>query len=274
VNSRKNKIAIFTLLATLLASCGEGTAAEPTVDINEILTAGVATFAASIFETQTALAPTLTETSSSLTASPSSTPFNLPSVTPSSTQGFVFVPAVSTSSLSPTPTGTLKTLTPNPSLLAFGCNNLLLLSDVTIPAGTVMKPQETFTKTWKVANIGTCDWLFQYRLVFAGGNQMGGEPSGLGKKIEPTKWTQLSITLTAPKQPGTYTGSWRFGDQAGNAFGSTLTVSIVVAPPTNTPAPTPTPSHTPVPSNTPVPSDTPVPSNTPLPTDTPVPTPT
>jgi hypothetical protein len=273
---QKNFVVLFVLLAILVTSCGAGTATEARLDVNEILTAAVGTFSASIFETQTALAPTITETGVSLTASPTNTPFSLPSVTASSTQGFVFIPVVGTSSLSPTPTGTLKTPTPNSALLAFGCNNLLLLSDVTIPAGTVMKPQETFTKTWKVENNGKCDWLFQYRLVFAGGNQMGGEPAGLSKKIGPTKWTQLSITLIAPKQPGTYTGSWRFGDQVGNAFGSTLTVSIVVAAPTNTPAPTLTPSNTPVPSNTAVPSntlppsETPTPSNTPRPSDTPV----
>lgn len=268
----KNKILIFTLFALLLASCGGGATAESTVDINQILTAGVATVAASIFETQTALAFAVTETSTSTpsSASATSTPFGLPSVTASSTQGFIFIPAVGTSSLSPTPTGTLKTPTPNPLTLAFGCNNLALISDVTIPVGTVFEPQDTFTKTWKVENNGTCDWLFQYRLVFAGGNQMGGEPAGLSKKIAPTKWTQISITLTAPKQPGTYTGSWRLGDQVGNAFGSTLTVSIVVAAPTNTPAPTLTPSQTPVPSNTPLPSDTPAPSDTPV---TPSPTP-
>ena len=61
----KNKILIFTLFAILLASCGGGATAEPTVDINQILTAGVATVAASIFETQTALVSAITETSTS-----------------------------------------------------------------------------------------------------------------------------------------------------------------------------------------------------------------
>jgi len=270
MNSIRKIPAILVLLAVGLSACGaatsEGTQAPS--DIDAILTAGVGTLAASIFETQTALVPPVTETSAvTLTSTNTALPLP-PSPATSPTQGFIFVPAAGTSSLSPTPTGTFYTPTVNPLTLATGCNNLLLLRDETIPAGTVMKPGESFTKTWKVANNGTCNWALQYRLAFVGGNQMGGEASGLGKVIEPNKWTQLSIGLTAPKQPGTYTGTWRLGDQAGKVFGSSLTVSIAVALPTNTPAPTLT--ATPVtPSNTP--TDTPVPSDTPIPSDTPTP---
>lgn len=221
----------------LLASCGGGVATEEggEADVNAILTAGVGTLAASIFETQTALAPIASDTPLPLTSTSTNTALPLPSPAPSSTQGLVYVPVVSTGS--PTPTGTLFTPTPNPSSLGSGCNNLLLISDVSIPAGTVMKPSEPFTKTWKVQNNGTCDWALQFRLVFAGGNQMDGNPSGLGKVIPPQKWTQISVALVAPKKPGTYTGSWQLSTQTGTQFGSTLTVSIVVAAPTNTPLP-------------------------------------
>ncbi|HUG33910.1 MAG TPA: NBR1-Ig-like domain-containing protein, partial [Anaerolineales bacterium] len=180
---------------------------------------------------------------------------------PSATQGFVFIPVLGTSSVSPTPTGTRFTPTANPLTLASGCNNLLLISDVSIPAGTVMRPSETFTKIWKVGNSGTCNWALQYRLVFTGGEQMGGDPSGLGRVIEPTRWTQISIELVAPRRAGTYSGYWRLGTQSGSPFGSTLTVSIVVAAPTNTPQPTLSP--TPVTPSV-VPSETPSPTNTPV----------
>jgi hypothetical protein len=255
------------LVLVLSTSCGPDATEQAAVDVNAILTAGVGTLAASIFETQTALVPPPTQTPSS-TSLPTNTAASLPTLASPPTQSFVFVPAATLSSVSPTPTGTRLTPTVNPLTLASGCNNLLLISDVTIPAGTTMLPGESFTKTWKVGNNGTCNWALQYRLVFAGGNQMGGEPSGLGKVIEINKWTQISITLLAPKQPGTYTGTWRLGDQAGKPFGSGLTVSIVVAPPTNTPQPTSTstpvtPSATP--SNTSTPTETPTPSQTPTP---------
>jgi hypothetical protein len=259
-------IGLSSLFIILMASCGPGAATDAPADINDILTAGVGTLAASIFETQTALVPPPSQTAIT-TSTATNTALPLPTSPVSSpTQGFVFIPVVGTSIVSPTPTGTRFTPTVNPLSLATGCNNLQLISDVTIPAGTILKPEEPFTKTWKVGNNGTCNWALQYRLVFIGGNQMGGEPSGLGKVIEPNKWTQISIALAAPKQPGTYTASWRLGTQTGTAFGSTLTVSIVVAAPTNTPQPTltstpVTPSVTP--SNTSIPTETSTPSETP-----------
>jgi len=258
---RRKSILVVTMFAILVASCGGENQTESAPDVDAILTAAVGTFAASVFQTQTALAPAATQTSSP-TANPTASPFTIPTLGSSPTQSFVFIPVLGTTSLSPTPTGTLTTPTPNPSTLAFGCNNLLLIRDETIPAGTVFKPQESFTKIWKVENNGICNWVFQYRLVLFGGERMDGDPSGLGKVIEPGKWTQLSVGLVAPKQPGTYIGYWRFGTQSGNMFGSTLAVSIVVATPTDTPQPTLTPSETPMPTNTETPTYTPTPTPT------------
>ncbi len=261
MNFARKSIIPIVLLGLLLAACGGQPATEEPaeLDLEAILTSSVGTVAASFFETQTALVTPASPTSSP-TVQPTDTAISLDSPTASATQGFV-LPPVSAFSLTPSVTGTQFTPTVNASTLAFGCNNLLLLRDETIPAGTVMKPKETFTKTWKVENNGTCDWVYQYRLVFISGNQMDGEPAGLGKVIPPQKWTQISVGLTAPKQPGTYTATWRLGTQAGNVFGSTLTVSIVVANPTNTPLP---------PTNTAVP---PTSTDTPAPTETPTETP-
>jgi hypothetical protein len=258
---RKNVLSALGLIVILIASCGPAESTQEAAELNDILTAGVGTLAAAIFETQTALVtpPTQTEIT---TSTSTNTSLPLPaSPGPSATQGFVFVPVIGTSSGSPTPTGTRFTPTVNPLTLSSGCNNLLLIRDETIPAGTIMRPQELFTKIWKVGNNGTCNWALQYRLVFIGGNQMGGEPWGLGRVIEPNRWTQISIELTAPRQPGSYTGTWRLGTQSGSPFGSTLTVSIVVAAPTNTPQPTLSP--TPVTPSV-APSETPSPTNTPI----------
>lgn len=267
--SSKSKSKNIILLGVIfLAACAgqPATETESELDVDAILTSSIGTFAAAVFETQTAQALSVSQTPTP-TNQPTNTSVILASPIASSTQAFIFNPVVPAVSVSPSPTGTLFTPTPNPSTLAFGCNNLLLISDVNIPAGTVMKPKETFTKTWKVANNGTCDWVLQYRLVFIGGNQMEGDPSGLGKIIEPQKWTQISIQLVAPKQPGTYTGTWRLGTQTGNAFGSTLTVSIVVASPTNTPVPVTNtsapPTSTETPTSTSLPTETPTTTNTP-----------
>ena len=253
-NARQILILLLTT-GVLLSACAPQATGQPTPDMNAILTAGVGTFAASIFQTQTAMAPSVTLTPT-VTPTATATPLGLLSPTASATQ-FILIAPLAT--LNVTLTGTQYTPTANPNTLAFGCNNLLLLADETIPSGTVFKPEEGFTKTWKVANTGTCDWVYLYHLVFVSGDSLGGEPGTLGKVIPPGKWTQLSINMQSPRAPGTYTGYWRFADQSGNMFGSTLGVTIEVKanppPPTATTAPatatTSPPTGTPTPTNTP-----------------------
>jgi hypothetical protein len=81
-----------------------------------------------------------------------------------------------------TPTGTLPTATVNSDALAVGCNNLAFIRDVSIPAGTVIGKGQEFTKTWKVQNTGTCDWMYQYTLVLVGGEAYGGASTKIQKK--------------------------------------------------------------------------------------------
>lgn len=237
MNPVRNTVVLVLLFALLSACAGQAQSTEaPEMDVDAILTQAVGTFAASLNQTQTAQVTPATETP---LASPTATntPLSLlpPALLPSQTPTFAFLPQSTV--VLPTVTGTQYTPTVNPSTLGSGCNNLLLISDVTVPSGTVMLPNQSFTKTWKVANTGTCNWMFQYHLTFVSGERMGGDSVRLNNIIEPGKWTQLSVGLTAPSRPGTYTGTWRFATQQGTTFGSNLTVSIVVANPTNTPVP-------------------------------------
>jgi hypothetical protein len=139
------------LIGIFLASCGgQAPAGEPTPDVNGTVAAGAQTMVASVFQTQTAMAPTITNTvPPTPTAPPTSSPLALPSplASPSATQGFIFF-------ASATPTGTFFTSTPNPNTLAYGCNNLLLIESFTDPAGP-FKPGQEFTQKWQVANTGT-----------------------------------------------------------------------------------------------------------------------
>jgi hypothetical protein len=224
---------ILILLMTtgmLISSCAPQEPGQPTPDMNAILTAGVGTFAASIFQTQTAMVPPATVTPT-VTPTATATPLSLLSPTASTasaTQFILVAPQVTL--VVATPTG--PTLTPNPSTLGSGCNNLAFISDVSVPAGTVFQPEQQFTKSWKVQNTGTCDWVYRYHLVHISGDDVGGrDPVSLGKVIEPAKWTTLTITLRAPRAPGTYTSTWRLADQSGTVFGSTLGVNIVVKAP-------------------------------------------
>jgi len=220
------------LIGILLASCGGQTAAgEPTPDVNATIAAGAQTMVASVFQTQTAAAPTVTDTAiPTVTAAATASPLALPSPLATFTQSFVFFATA-------TPTGTFYTPTPNPGTLSYGCNNLLLIESYTEPDDPFL-PGQNFTQHWQVANIGTCEWLYLYELVFVGGDRLSGNSRRLSKKIEPGKWTTLSVELEAPQNGGTYSASWRFTDGAGHGFGSTLPVSITVKAPTKTPKPT------------------------------------
>jgi hypothetical protein len=265
-----NRIMIATLTVLILTACG-GT--EPTQDVNAIMTSAVSSMVASFFETQTALVPIPTPT-----LVPSMTPLPSPTIIyPTSTLGPTLTPVYILYSITPgtiTPTGTLPTSTVNSSALAVGCNNLAFIRDVTIPAGTVIEKNQSFRKTWKVQNTGTCDWMYQYSLVLVGGDAPGGSNSKIQKTVPVWSWSELSVDLEAPKKPGTYTSSWRLSNGQ-SLFGATLTVSFVVldvaptaVPPTATLSPTTAPAATP----TPTPTSTQAPTQTPTPTPTPTPT--
>jgi Ig-like domain from next to BRCA1 gene len=233
------------LIGLLLASCGgQPAAGQPTADVNATIAAGAQTMVAAVFQTQTAAAPSATNTSSpTVTAAPTTSPLALPSPLATFTQSFLFF-------ASATPTGTYYTATPNPNTLSYGCNNLLLIRSYTEPDGP-FRPGQAFTQKWQVANTGTCDWLYLYELVFVGGDRLSGNSRRLSNRIEPDKWTTLSVDLEAPASAGTYSATWRFTDGAGHGFGSNLPVSIRVE---RNPDPTRTPTSTntsPAPTNTP-----------------------
>ena len=48
------------------------------------------------------------------------------------------------------------------------CDQAQFVSDLTAPDGAAFAPGAAFTKTWRLANIGTCTWTSAYNLVWAG----------------------------------------------------------------------------------------------------------
>ena len=84
-------------------------------------------------------------------------------------------------------------------------------------------------KTWQVANTGTCDWLFGYRLVPVSGTSLAEDPVRVRNAPVPkNEWRQISVTVTAPNNSGTYTQYWQLSDGAGRTFGALLGVTITV----------------------------------------------
>jgi heat shock protein HslJ len=106
-----------------------------------------------------------------------------------------------------------------------------------------MKPGQTFTKGWQVRNTGTCTWDTSYRLVFASGQKMGGEPVAVSRQVAPGETYDLQIQLVAPLKAGDHQGLWQMRNGNNQAFGERLKVTVTTVPgPTPTPAPTQTPS--------------------------------
>lgn len=196
----------IAMAAILLAACGGGNVPEatPTLSVEQIQTEAVGTFASDL--TLTALAAP--------TDTPSPTPTDTPM--PTSTGG--------------TPFGGITT----PGAPAGGaattssCYGLTFVSDVTIDDNTQMDPGETFTKTWRVQNSGSCAWEAGFRFQLTGGNAMGATALSLPAAVASGATYDLSVPMTAPATTGTVRGNWRMSTATGQFFGDEVYVIIVV----------------------------------------------
>ena len=137
--------------------------------------------------------------------------------------------------------------TPLPPVMEAGCTlDSQYVADVTIPDGTIMSPGAGFVKTWRIWNSGTCDWETGYELVYVSGEHMGGPASVSLPAVPAGGQTDISVNLAAPSSYGTHKGTWRIRSDEGMAFGTNLTVEIVVpAPVTDTPLPSDVPTSPP-----------------------------
>ena len=179
--SKKAKLFILLIISTLIIfACTLPTEETRANDPNIVFTAAAQTAAVQL--TEVALANNAPTQDSGSTAPTLSPPTLLP------------------------PTSTLPTLTPTEDL----CNKAKFITDVTVPDETVFPPGESFTKTWRVKNIGTCTWTSDYDLVFVSGNQMSGaSPQSMLGSVAPGDTVDISVNLTAPATSGTYTGRWQ-----------------------------------------------------------------
>jgi hypothetical protein len=97
-----------------------------------------------------------------------------------------------------------------------------------VPDGTVMTAGQEFIKTWKVKNIGTCNWTTGYRVIFSHGEVMGGMTTDLTAEVAPGAEAEVSVKLKAPLKSGNYSGYWRLANNNGYAFGERFSVIITV----------------------------------------------
>jgi hypothetical protein len=125
-----------------------------------------------------------------------------------------------------------------------GCYNSAYVSDVTIPDGTKMYPGQSFTKTWKISNSGTCAWTEDFTLVHVSGDAMSASTVKLSEAVAVGKTLSISVSMVAPSTTGTYYSYWAVANSAGTAIGPSVYVMIVVTTDATTSTPTPTKTTT------------------------------
>jgi hypothetical protein len=83
-----------------------------------------------------------------------------------------------------------------------------------------MSPGQTFTKTWRLVNTGTCAWSTDYSIAVFSGEPMGASTGKqLPSSVAPGGSIDISVDLAAPTAAGTYQGNWKLRNAAGQWFG-------------------------------------------------------
>jgi hypothetical protein len=175
----------------LLSGCNYAPATS-TPDLSA--TESAATLGAQMTEVVAAFTSTAMASSSTPTATATASPTATPSPTPYYT-----------------PTATLR-----PVLQDWA----RFVTDVTVPDGTLYERDETFTKTWRLMNIGLSTWTSDFSLVFISGDRMSGRREiPLKGAVQPGYMVDLSVELAAPDADGEYRGYWALMNPQGEIFG-------------------------------------------------------
>lgn len=132
----------------------------------------------------------------------------------------------------PTATPVSPTPTPVPGLevsSSTGCkDNLVYLSDVTIPDGTVVLTGSTLDKQWEVRNNGTCAWGEGYTMTLYDGNSLGTPDEQDMPVIGAGETGTIRMLLSAPETPGEYMSAWQASNPDGTPFGDPIFIDFVV----------------------------------------------
>ena len=191
-NRKVHFLSILILFALLLTSCGGAGAESDTIATAVAMTVS----AQETVRAQPTVTPEVTEpnpTSTSEAVIVTFTPAN----------ALTFSPPTA-----PPPIGS-----GDPCLLA----NLI---SETIPDGTVMQPGETFWKTWRLKNNGTCTWNNAYKIIYWSGDLMGGLAEyQLPEVVSPGEEVDITLLLKAPESNGNFTSSWKLQSEWGGQFG-------------------------------------------------------
>jgi hypothetical protein len=100
------------------------------------------------------------------------------------------------------------------------CDRARLVSDVSVPAGTIVHSGDPVVKTWRVLNAGSCTWTPAYRLIFDHGYDfISARAVNLAGNVAPGATVDLTLTFPAPDPLGNYASFWNLQSPAGTIFG-------------------------------------------------------
>jgi hypothetical protein len=191
--SKKLLIPIAVLTAAILACNGPFAAAtpQPAATLNALYTAAAQTLAGmSTQAVATQSSPTPTLSISQPTAA------------------------------SPTVASTYTSVPPMTSAPVSRCDAAAFVSDVTYPDGSSVTLGGTFTKIWRLKNIGTCTWTTSYALVYVSGERFGAPAAvAMPTNVGPGQTVDLAVNLAAPNQGGRYRGFWKLRNPSNVLFG-------------------------------------------------------
>jgi hypothetical protein len=209
-----NQTWFLIILLLGLTACGGG---KPTTDPALALTQVYQTIEVAQTQTRLAASPT-PEISSTPTLSLTPQDTNTPLLT------YTLLPGV--------PSATQFTLSTPGGAQPAACDNAVGISDVTYPDGAEVIAGAPFEKTWRVKNLGPCNWDEDYRLIFGWGgvgtNWDTTPPSRFNVVVLPGETIDISVTLKAPTDPGSYGASFRLQNSKGFNFGPVQTVIVTV----------------------------------------------
>lgn len=216
----KRTVFVFSSLAVILAfflnACGPSSTPAATPDVNVFYTQAAATIMAGLTETSIAQ-PSATPVPPSATLQPSATPAPSQTASTPATQPAAVVPASASSTPLPVDPAT-----------AHGCYNATLVADITIVYAPTFKVGDTFTKTWRIKNTGSCDWPRGFKIAFVSGDRFGADTTNLDQKVLAGAVTDISLAMKAPNLSGVVNSNWQLTTDIGKPFGPLLSVAITL----------------------------------------------
>jgi hypothetical protein len=205
-------VSVFILGSMLACAAPALTGGQPTLSVADQLAMTVAVELTRVAGQVTQPPEAAAATSAPASDSPTRTP-----ETPAEQPGSTLPP---TATLVPSDT-LVPTITPTVTKTPIPCNWAEFITDVTALDGTEFFLNTSFTKTWRIKNIGSCTWTSSYRLVFANGERMGAPDlvPFTGGDVPPGSTVDISVDLKTPAAEGTYQGNFRLKAADGTLFG-------------------------------------------------------